>query len=372
MAITNNQTALITRAQFKKNYEFIALNSYDYGVLQNRVRVYIVGFRNKKYFDKFFFPERKEHSQKLHEVLGNIEKPITKKKKLDSKDLFGDSIPFSRTKFQKKDELNDFFLFNDIRNGHSTIHSWDLIETTDFEKEICYLLLKNRRKKLYGKLDGNPLSIKHLKELSPGITKPDINKLIKKGILKSIDYQFKILDFDFNKLDKNEIEFLNECESHIFTLDELKISKELKRKKISFSKVIPSLIEKGIIICTEKRFDFKFTKISSGIFGINRIYMPTSDVYSTLVASDTNDFVSELNIEASSVEEYKEKLIQNVYLPGRYRKITVNEACVLQGFPETFMLPENRTKWMKLIGNSVSVPVINSLTKEIVRTGVFN
>ncbi|MCU0468214.1 MAG: hypothetical protein MUF58_06390 [Arcicella sp.] len=35
-------------------------------------------------------------------------------------------------------------------------------------------------------------------------------------------------------------------------------------------------------------------------------------------------------------------------------------------------LPENRARWMKLLGNSVSVPVIEVLAKAIIETGVFD
>jgi len=58
-----------------------------------------------------------------------------------------------------KNNYNDYFLFNDLRNGHTTIHTWDILNTTDKQKDICYLLLKNRRKSAYGKLDSNPLSL---------------------------------------------------------------------------------------------------------------------------------------------------------------------------------------------------------------------
>ncbi len=34
-------------------------------------------------------------------------------------------------------------------------------------------------------------------------------------------------------------------------------------------------------------------------------------------------------------------------------------------------LPESRARWMKLIGNSVSIPVIDHLIKAIISTGVF-
>jgi len=356
----------------KYHATFLILNSYDYGVLQNRIRVYIVGFRNKKYLNAFKAPLPVEHNMKLYEVLEGIEKPNKPKVKFESKDLFGNAIPMGRTKFQRKDELNDFFLFNDIRNGHTTIHSWDLIETTEFEKEICYTLLKNRRKKLYGLLDGNPLSLNHFKSLIPEIGKRDINRLVKKDIFKEIDYQYEILDVDNTQLTEEEKILLNQSKGHTFSIDELKLSKELRKNRISFSKTIPSLLEKKVIKCIEKRYDFRYTKISSGIFGVNRIYMPNSDIFSTLVASDTNDFVSEVNINAHSTDEYKEKLINKVYTPGKYRKITKVEACKLQGFPENFILPESRPKWMKLIGNSVSVPVIEALTKQIVETGVFD
>ena len=38
-----------------------------------------------------------------------------------------------------KNGFNDYFLFNDLRNGHTTIHSWDIIDTTDRQKNICLL-----------------------------------------------------------------------------------------------------------------------------------------------------------------------------------------------------------------------------------------
>ena len=45
---------------------------------------------------------------------------------------------------------------------------------------------------------------------------------------------------------------------------------------------------------------------------------------------------------------------------------------MIQGFPENFILPESRSRWMKLIGNSVSVPVIDALCKAIIKTSVFS
>lgn len=127
-----------------------------------------------------------------------------------------------------------------------------------------------------------------------------------------------------------------------------------------------------IIESEEIRYDFKNTKISTGLFGINRIFLPTSDIFPTLVASDTNDFITTKEISAKNEKEYKEKFLNEIYRKEAFRKITKEEACKIQGFPEDFTLPENRARWMKLIGNSVSVPVIEILGKAIIETGVFD
>ena len=54
-----------------------------------------------------------------------------------------------------------------------------------------------------------------------------------------------------------------------------------------------------------------------------------------------------------------------------HRKISKSEACLMQGFNQDFILPEKRSKWMKLICNSVSIPVIDILCKAMIETGVF-
>ncbi len=150
------------------------------------------------------------------------------------------------------------------------------------------------------------------------------------------------------------------------------MNRELKLKRISISKTLPTLIEKEIITSNEVRYDFKNTKISTGLYGVNRIFLPTSNIFPTLVASDTNDYVTTKVLNAKNEEEYKTLFINNVYKKENYRRITKEEACLIQGFPKDYILPENRARWMKLVGNSVSVPVIEILGKAIIETGVFD
>ncbi len=347
------------------------INSHDYGVAQNRIRIYIIGFKDKKYFDEFSLLKPFDKKETLADVLG-LEKASKNQNKPLQKDLFGKIIQSRQMSLSSKNGFNDYFLFNDLRNGNTTIHSWDIEETTDRQKEICLLLLKNRRKSQFGPLDGNPLSLKQFQLLDSTISQKEIDNLIKLGILKRVEYKFEIFDFEDSDLNEEQLELLKLSSDNFIIIDKLKTERSLKMKRISIADTVSSLIEKNIVQCVEERFDFKNTKISSGINGVNRVFMPSSDVFPTLVASDTNDYISLKNITPTTHEEYKENFLKEVYFSNKYRKITKEEACLIQGFPKDFILPESRARWMKLIGNSVSVPVIDMLIKSIVLTGIFD
>ncbi|MGA0198723.1 MAG: DNA cytosine methyltransferase, partial [Prochlorotrichaceae cyanobacterium] len=153
---------------------------------------------------------------------------------------------------------------------------------------------------------------------------------------------------------------------------EIKGDRSIKIKKVPISKTIHSLKVKGAIKCQEYRFDFKNTKISTGLFGVSRIFLPSSSVFPTLVSTDTNDYVATKDIKPNNIEEYKKQFIDEIYKPGLYRKITQSEACLIQGFPRSFKLPDARSRWMRLIGNSVSIPVIEMLCQAIIETNVFS
>tara|TARA_Y100000385_G_scaffold170873_1_gene177041 strand:- start:2207 stop:3748 length:1542 start_codon:yes stop_codon:yes gene_type:complete len=359
----------IKEAGYHANYHVI--NSHDYGVAQNRVRIYIIGFREKKYYENFRLPMHFQERTTLADILGIQLQKATKEEGMQ-KDLFGNSIQQKQMSLSSKNGFNDYFLFNDLRNGHSTIHSWDITDTTERQKEICLLLLKNRRKSHFGPLDGNPLSLKHFQSLDSTITNNDLSELVDLSILKKVDYRFEILDFDEKELSDNEFELLNLSTKNYLIVDKLKTERTLKVKRISITDTINSLLEKSFVKCIEERFDFKNTKISSGLNGVNRVFMPTSDVFPTLVASDTNDYVSLKNLEQTDHEDYRNQFLEKVYFSDNYRKITKEEACMIQGFPKDFILPESRARWMKLVGNSVSVPVIDVLIKSIISTGVFD
>lgn len=358
----------IKKAGYYANY--FVINSFDYGVPQNRIRIYIIGFKDKKYFEIFSLPKCIDKKLKLGDILG-IKPKTSTDTRIVQMDLFGNVVESKTMSLSNTNGFNDYFLFNDLRNGHTTIHSWDIIDTTQRQKDICLLLLKNRRKSAYGELDGNPLSLEHFQTLDSSINQDEINQLIELEILKSEEYSFTIKDYSISNLTKEEEILLSFANDHKIIIDNLNTQRIFKTEKISIEKTIESLKRKRIIECDEIRYDFKNTKISTGLFGVNRIFLPSSDIFPTLVASDTNDFITLKTIEASSHDEFKHRFIQEIYKPKAFRRITKSEACLIQGFPKDFKLPESRAKWMKLIGNSVSVPVIDKLCKAIVETGVF-
>lgn len=345
------------------------INSYDYGVLQNRVRIYIVGFLDKKSFEKFSLPPKEKKHSRLGDLLGI--KVLGNEPQEAEKDLFGTPLSSRQMSLSASGGMNDYFLYNDIRNGDTTIHTWDLLPTTDRQKGICLLLLRNRRKKAYGCLDGNPLSLAHFQALDHTITQEDIDGLVTLGILASEKYGFKLSPVR-PQLPDEEAEILSLARGDKLIVDELKADRRLKLKKTPLGEILEILVRKGALICEETRYDFKNTKISTGLNGVNRVFLPSSSVFPTLVASDTNDMVATKDIRADNMADYRRKFIEEIHGEGEYRKITKAEACLLQGFPVDYRLPDSRARWMKLVGNSVSVPVIATLCRAIIATGVFD
>ncbi|MBD3560475.1 DNA (cytosine-5-)-methyltransferase, partial [Planktothrix sp. FACHB-1355] len=282
------------------------LNSYDFGLPQNRERVFIVGIRKDlENAQEFSFPEPLEIKPKLYSFIDGVKDCSNfNKSKIEPQILYGDKkIPRSRNRFQKDDELNDFFVFCDTRDGHTTIHSWDIIRTSEREKLICYTILKNRRKKKYGSKDGNPLSFEDLAELIPDLKQEELDKLIRKNILRYV---------------KNQ------------------------------------------------GYEFVNSKNSAGINGIYRIFLPHSDIIPTLTATGNKDYIANISIEGcENPEEYKDKFIKEIYQTKIFKPISAKDAGKLQGFPDWFIMAKNESSAKKQFGNAVTVSVVSNLMKSL-------
>ena len=304
----NKSSLKLIITEFRKcNYEVNhkVLNAYDFGLPQNRDRLFIVGIRNDIKFD-FNFPLPVKKSKQLIKIIDglDINENHLDKKKFVPRNLFGEKIPFSRNRFQKNDELNDFFIFCDTRDGHTTIHSWDLKKTSNLEKKICLAVLKNRRKKIYGKWDGNPLSFKSIKELVPEATKKNLSNLIKKDILTQ---------------------------------------------------------EK------DGRYELMNTKNSAGINGVYRVFLPQSDIFSTITATENRDFIATKSIAGKNPDDYKKRFINEIFIKKNYRLLNGRETARLQGFPDSFKIHSNDKIAKKQFGNAVPTNVVYYLTKEVIK-----
>jgi len=287
------------------------LNSFDFGLPQNRDRIFIVGIR-KDLVEKlapFEFPEPVESKFLLRNLIENLSDshPISKKVFIPS-EIFGDKVPMGRNRFQKVDELNDFFIFCDTRNGHTTVHSWDIIRTSAREKEICMTVLRNRRKKIYGNADGNPLSYAVLSDLLPNLKEEELDKLVDKKILRFVP---------------------------------------------------------------EEGYEFVNSKNSAGINGIYRVYLPHSHIFSTLTATGTKDVIAQRSVSGSTPEEYKQNFIDQIVRKKLYRSITGKESGRLQGFPSWFSIHKDDKLAKKQFGNAVSTWVIYYLGKSLLETNIF-
>jgi DNA (cytosine-5)-methyltransferase 1 len=282
------------------------LNAYDFGLPQNRDRVFIVGIRRDiERCQEYKFPKPLNIHPKVLDILDELKNiNFVEKVKLDANTLFKGVIPPSRTRFQKDDELNDFFIFSDLRNGHTTIHSWDIINTSDREKMICLTLLKYRRSKKYGDKDGNPLSFDNFREIIIDIGINELNILVKKGIFR---------------------------------------------------------------LTSDHKYEFVNSKNMTGINNIYRIILPTAEIFPTLTATGSKDYIATVSIHANHPQEYKNLFLEKIYQPQKYIPITAKHACKLQGFPLNFEYHKKDEVAKKQFGNAVPVPVVEYVAKELLR-----
>ncbi|MDC0833234.1 DNA (cytosine-5-)-methyltransferase [Geitlerinema sp. CS-897] len=178
---------------------YLLLNSSNFDVPQNRVRIYILGLKGKKpqlslHSDKGAVDS---HSFKKGAIQGNLFNNVFQIKTV--KDILETDVSYEYfcseefTKMLERAVNGDFQNLHGVRlidfRGGNSIHSWDLGikgECSEAERRFMNLLVSNRRKKIFGThQDGKNLTLEQIKTfyLSSDIEEV-INKLLSKGYLK--------------------------------------------------------------------------------------------------------------------------------------------------------------------------------------------
>lgn len=199
----------------------------------------------------------------------------------------------------------------DKRGGSNNIHSWDIGikgEVSDEQIILLNKLFKERRKKHWAEkigidwMDGMPLNLEQISTFYQSQNLQEmLNDLVEKGYLR----------FEHPKKLVREV------------------TENGEKKYRDYDTTKP----KGYNIVTGKLS-----------FEINKILDP-NDIAPTLVATD----VSRLAVPDN----------------GGLRRLTIREGLRLFGYPEWYEIPVKETEAFDLLGNTVAVPVVEHVAKEV-------
>lgn len=96
-----------------------------------------------------------------------------------------------------------------------------------------------------------------------------------------------------------------------------------------------------------------------------QLSMTMSDVFDGAPVNKTIGFTLRVGGKGSPLDDRRNW--DGYLVNGEERRLTPKEAKRMQGFPDTFLFPVSNTQAMKQLGNSVAIPVIEAIAREIVK-----
>jgi len=131
---------------------------------------------------------------------------------------------------------------------------------------------------------------------------------------------------------------------------------------------LKGLVKKDILAQEEDgRYELSNTKNSAGVNGIYRVFLPQSDIFATITATENRDYIATKTITGKDAEDYKSNFLKEIYNKGNMRLITGRESGRLQGFPEKFKIHPNDKIAKKQFGNAVPTAVVYNVAKEVLK-----
>ena len=280
------------------------LNSKNFGLAQDRNRIFIVGTKKHK-IDLNDSKVKKTVFKTIQENIKNIKQTEFEKKlikKFNVKDLYGKSI-------------------KDKRGGVNNIHSWDLElkgKVNNSQKKLLELLLRQRRRKVWAQkknidwMDGIALTLEDIMSFLPD------DNLFEK------------------KIDKENLKI---------NLDDLVrkgyLAYEHPKKRIKlkykggyiYNRIQDTKLKKGYNIVVGK-LSFEISKI-----------LDPNGITPTLLATDMSRI---------SVIDNK-----------RLRKLDIKEGLALFGFPKKYKIDLKINESYNLLGESIAVPVVEYVSNKV-------
>lgn len=287
------------------NVSYKVLNSVNFGVPQERKRIYIVGIR-------------KDISNESISLEDFPSKKVTLSKVLES------GKPVSESPFVKHllslYKVEDLYgkAIKDKRGGSSNLHSWDIElkgSVSSEQKKLLNLLMTERRKKKWAEIIG----IKWMDGMP--LTKEQIEEFYKNDNLQ------EMLD---DLTQKGYIRY-----EHPKKLVEDKHTAPNGREVTTSRRVKDTTKPKG--------YNIVAGKLS---FEVGKILSP-KEVAPTLVATD----------------------MQHLFVGdnGGLRTLTLREGLRLFGYPETYKFDISESEGFDLLGNTVVVPVIKAIAERLIK-----
>lgn len=139
-------------------------------------------------------------------------------------------------------------------------------------------------------------------------------------------------------------------------------------KEFSYPQPLEKKVKVGDILEDSKKIDDKYT-ISNALWLGHQTrkakHKSNRNGFGYQMFNENSPYTS--TISARYYKDGAEALIDQSKLGKNPRKLTPRECARLQGFPEDFLLPVSDNEAYKQFGNSVTVPLVNAVAKQIIK-----